>query len=56
MTRRAVTVAGQPATKPAHPVGAATTIAVTAEGPRWVGRAAHKLVAALDDWAADGLA
>ena len=28
---------------------------MTTEGPRWVGRAAHKLVAALDTWAADGL-
>ena len=28
---------------------------MTTEGPRWVGRAAHKLVAALDTWAGEGL-
>ena len=29
---------------------------MTSDGPRWVGRAAHKLVAALDDWGPQGLA
>jgi len=50
-----VTVGGSTVTKPSHPVGDGDDLAVTAEGPRWVGRAAHKLVAALDTWAADGL-
>lgn len=52
----AVTVAGEPATKPAQPVDDADDLRVTADGPRWVGRAAHKLVAALDTWAPEGLA
>jgi 23S rRNA (cytidine1920-2'-O)/16S rRNA (cytidine1409-2'-O)-methyltransferase len=36
-------------------VADADELGVTGDGPRWVGRAAHKLVAALDTWAADGL-
>ena len=51
----AVTVGGSTVTKPSHPVGDDDELAVTTDGPRWVGRAAHKLVAALDTWAVDGL-
>jgi 23S rRNA (cytidine1920-2'-O)/16S rRNA (cytidine1409-2'-O)-methyltransferase len=51
-----VTVGGVTATKPAHPVEPADVLAVTSDAPRWVGRAAHKLAAALDDWGRQGLA
>ena len=50
-----VHVDGEPVTKPAHPVADADAVTVTSDGPRWVGRAAHKLVAALDQWAPHGL-
>ena len=52
----AVTVAGEPAPKPSHPVDDTDELVVSVVGPRWVGRAAHKLVAALDTWGPDGLA
>ena len=55
MTSGQVRVDGEPASKPAHPVEATTDVTVTSDGPRWVGRAAHKLVAALDAWAPQGL-
>lgn len=42
-------------TKPAHPVDAQTQIVVDAGAARWVGRAAHKLVAALALWGPEGL-
>jgi 23S rRNA (cytidine1920-2'-O)/16S rRNA (cytidine1409-2'-O)-methyltransferase len=50
-----VRVGGSTVTKPSHPVGDLDELTVATQGPRWVGRAAHKLVAALDTWAADGL-
>jgi 23S rRNA (cytidine1920-2'-O)/16S rRNA (cytidine1409-2'-O)-methyltransferase len=50
-----VTVGGEPATKPSRPVEPADAVAVTGDAPRWVGRAAHKLVAALDAWGPEGL-
>ena len=56
VTSGQVTVGGSPATKPAQPVGPDDEVVVTSTGPRWVGRAAHKLVAALDDWGPQGLA
>ena len=55
MTSGQVRVDGEPATKPAHPVEPTTDVVVTSDGPRWVGRAAHKLVAALEAWAPQGL-
>jgi 23S rRNA (cytidine1920-2'-O)/16S rRNA (cytidine1409-2'-O)-methyltransferase len=48
-------VAGAPARKPAQPVRADTDLVVAANAPRWVGRAAHKLLAALDTWRHEGL-
>ena len=50
-----VTVGGTPVTKASRPVGPDDELAVTATGPRWVGRAAHKLVAALETWQPEGL-
>jgi 23S rRNA (cytidine1920-2'-O)/16S rRNA (cytidine1409-2'-O)-methyltransferase len=55
VTGGSVTVGGSTVTKPSHPVGGDDELAVTSEGPRWVGRAAHKLAAALDTWAGEGL-
>ena len=55
MLAGAVTVGGEPAAKPSHPVLDGDELAVDVEGPRWVGRAAHKLVAALETWAPEGL-
>ena len=46
---------GQPARKPSHPVGEDDALDVTDDGPRWVGRAAHKLAAALETWGPEGL-
>ena len=51
-----MTVGGTPATKPARPVEPSEVVVVTSSGPRWVGRAAHKLVAALEHWGPRGLA
>lgn len=45
---------GEPARKAAQPVAPDTDLAVTV-ATRWVGRAAHKLLAALDTWADHGL-
>jgi 23S rRNA (cytidine1920-2'-O)/16S rRNA (cytidine1409-2'-O)-methyltransferase len=50
-----VVVAGQPTTKPSHRVEADTDIAVRDDGPRWVGRAAHKLADAFAHWEPQGL-
>jgi 23S rRNA (cytidine1920-2'-O)/16S rRNA (cytidine1409-2'-O)-methyltransferase len=55
VTAGLVTVAGRPASKPSHPVEVDDALAVTSDGPRWVGRAAHKLVAALAAWGPVGL-
>ena len=50
-----VTVGGATVTKASRPVGPDDELAVTQTGPRWVGRAAHKLVAALETWRPEGL-
>ena len=55
MTSGLVTVSGSVVIKAARPVGAHDVLEVAGTGPRWVGRAAHKLAAALDAWAAAGL-
>lgn len=46
----AVLVDGSPATKPALPVSDASSVELTREPDRWVGRAALKLLHALDTW------
>jgi 23S rRNA (cytidine1920-2'-O)/16S rRNA (cytidine1409-2'-O)-methyltransferase len=50
-----VSVDGRPAAKPATPVGPGDRIEVREEGPRWVSRAAYKLVGALETFGTDGL-
>lgn len=50
-----VTVDGQPATKPSAPTTEDQHVDVRAEGPRWVGRAAYKLVGALEAFGPRGL-
>jgi 23S rRNA (cytidine1920-2'-O)/16S rRNA (cytidine1409-2'-O)-methyltransferase len=45
-----VLVDGTPATKPALPVDDANTLTLSREPDRWVGRAALKLLHALDTW------
>lgn len=50
-----VRVDGLPARKPAQPVEAASDLTVQHDGPRWVGRGAHKLLAALEAWEPAGL-
>ena len=50
-----VSVDGKPAAKPATPVGHADRIEVREDGPRWVSRAAYKLVGALSAFGPDGL-
>ncbi|HEY3534297.1 MAG TPA: TlyA family RNA methyltransferase [Pedococcus sp.] len=50
-----VSVGGTRATKPAAPVAADETIDVRVEGPRGVGRAAYKLVGALEAFGPHGL-
>ena len=50
VTAGVVLVDGRPASKPAVPVGDSTTIELTREPDRWVGRAALKLLHALDTW------
>jgi 23S rRNA (cytidine1920-2'-O)/16S rRNA (cytidine1409-2'-O)-methyltransferase len=52
----AVTVAGRAARKPAEPVRADDTLHVREEGPRWVSRAAYKLLAAFEEFCPHGLA
>ncbi len=55
LARGLVRVPGVAAVKPATPVDAGTDIVLDVDGPRWVGRAAHKLLAALEAWGAQGL-
>ena len=50
VTAGAVLVDGRPATKPAHPVDDTSAIELSREPDRWVGRAALKLLHALDTW------
>jgi 23S rRNA (cytidine1920-2'-O)/16S rRNA (cytidine1409-2'-O)-methyltransferase len=50
-----VAVGGARATKASRPVAADEQVTVTTTGPRWVGRAAHKLVDALEAWQPEGL-
>ncbi len=50
-----VTLDGRVVRKAATPVEDVAELAVAADGPRWVGRAAHKLDHAFDRWADDGL-
>ena len=50
-----VSIEGRPAAKPATPVGAGQLIEVREEGPRWVSRAAYKLVGALETFGPAGL-
>lgn len=51
-----VRVDGDTARKPAQPVDDGVDLEVHDSGPRWVGRGAHKLLAALDGWGPQGLA
>ncbi|WP_040884195.1 TlyA family RNA methyltransferase [Janibacter sp. HTCC2649] len=51
-----VTAAGKVARKAATPADDASPIEVSSDGPRWVGRAAHKLDHALATWEPEGLA
>ncbi|WP_245618189.1 TlyA family RNA methyltransferase [Knoellia aerolata] len=50
-----VTVQGRVLRKAAAPVGPDTDLVVADDGPRWVGRAAHKLDHAFAQWEPDGL-
>ncbi|GAA4413737.1 hemolysin [Fodinibacter luteus] len=50
-----VTVGGAVVTRPARPVGPDDDLEVAVTGPRWVGRAAHKLASALASWGPEGL-
>jgi 23S rRNA (cytidine1920-2'-O)/16S rRNA (cytidine1409-2'-O)-methyltransferase len=50
-----VAVAGRTATKPSVDVAPDEELAVRDVGPRWVGRAAYKLAAALQAWGPEGL-
>ena len=50
-----VRVAGRVARKPSQAVAADSDVQVSLDEPQWVGRAAHKLVAALDSWMPRGL-
>ena len=50
-----VTVQGRAARKPAEPVAAGDLLQVREAGPRWVSRAAYKLVAALEAFTPEGL-
>lgn len=53
ITSGAVVVDGHPATKPALPVDDASDLGLTREPDRWVGRAALKLLHALETWSID---
>ena len=53
--RGQVTVDGLVARKAATPVEDTAALVVASDGPRWVGRAAHKLDHAFERWADDGL-
>lgn len=50
-----MTLDGRIARKAAAPTTEASALEVSANGPRWVGRAAHKLDHALVTWSPDGL-
>ncbi len=50
-----VSIGGRPASKPAAPVAPGERIEVREEGPRWVSRAAYKLVGALATFGPHGL-
>jgi 23S rRNA (cytidine1920-2'-O)/16S rRNA (cytidine1409-2'-O)-methyltransferase len=50
-----VSVGGKASGKPATPVGPGDHVEVREAGPRWVSRAAYKLVGALETWGRDGL-
>jgi 23S rRNA (cytidine1920-2'-O)/16S rRNA (cytidine1409-2'-O)-methyltransferase len=50
-----VAVDGRPVSKASFLVTGSDAVTVTSDRPRWVGRAAHKLVAALDEWGVQGL-
>ncbi|WP_235543666.1 TlyA family RNA methyltransferase [Phycicoccus sp. Soil803] len=50
-----VTVDGKPASKPSLPVTPGQVIEVREEGPRWVSRAAYKLLGALETFGPRGL-
>ena len=50
-----VLVQGRPVTKPSAPVSTDAAITLTGEPDRWVGRAAYKLLHALDVFGAQGL-
>jgi 23S rRNA (cytidine1920-2'-O)/16S rRNA (cytidine1409-2'-O)-methyltransferase len=50
VARGAVLVDGRPVTKPSTPVVADASIELTQPPERWVGRAAYKLLAALDEF------
>ncbi|WP_084631473.1 TlyA family RNA methyltransferase [Demequina aestuarii] len=55
ITAGAVTVDGTMVTKPAHPVSDDAVLGVAPDAGRYVSRAAHKLIGALEVCAADGL-
>ena len=55
MTSGLVTIDGVRAGKPSRPVADTDVLVVDHVGPRWVGRAAHKLDAALRAWGPEGL-
>lgn len=50
-----VTLDGRTARKAATPVEDSSAVEVSADGPRWVGRAANKLEHAFTTWGAEGL-
>ncbi|MCE1179627.1 MAG: TlyA family RNA methyltransferase [Micrococcales bacterium] len=55
VTEGLVRVDGRVARKASHPVAPAAVIEVEERGPRWVSRAAYKLVGALERWGDQGL-
>ena len=55
MTSGLVTIDGVRAGKPSSPVADTDVLVIDHVGPRWVGRAAHKLDAALRAWGPEGL-
>lgn len=55
MTSGLVTISGTRAAKPSSQVSETDVLVVDHPGPRWVGRAAHKLDAALQAWGPEGL-
>lgn len=50
-----VTLDGKVARKPASPTEDSSIVEVSGDGPRWVGRAAHKLDHAFTEWGPEGL-